>query len=180
LVVLGSPRNAYSIRVSRIPRWLAGELGFEPRQTESESVVLPLHHSPMFSVTYREVLRFLRGAGKSGASVCPSTRLVRALASIGRWASRPGPGGPAAIWPFCAPHRIGSMSVGVGLRRLARRKNAGIVAGAGLAYNHSGARKSRPNLWCQSMDCPAMKRSRYWSAQLADANRACNAERPKS
>src|SRR5258706_11832920 len=26
---------------------LAGELGFEPRQTESESVVLPLHHSPI-------------------------------------------------------------------------------------------------------------------------------------
>ena len=26
---------------------VAGELGFEPRQTESESVVLPLHHSPM-------------------------------------------------------------------------------------------------------------------------------------
>jgi hypothetical protein len=25
---------------------VAGELGFEPRQTESESVVLPLHHSP--------------------------------------------------------------------------------------------------------------------------------------
>src|SRR3954466_6621373 len=25
----------------------AGELGFEPRLTESESVVLPLHHSPM-------------------------------------------------------------------------------------------------------------------------------------
>ncbi len=29
--------------------WLAGELGFEPRQTESESVVLPLHHSPSIS-----------------------------------------------------------------------------------------------------------------------------------
>src|SRR6185437_1390474 len=28
---------------------LAGELGFEPRQTESESVVLPLHHSPKLS-----------------------------------------------------------------------------------------------------------------------------------
>jgi hypothetical protein len=177
LVVLGSPRNAYSIRVSRIPRWLAGELGFEPRQTESESVVLPLHHSPMFSVTYREVLRFLRGAGKSGGSVCPSTRLVRALASIGGW---PPGQGRVSLRPFCAPHRIGSMSVGVGLRRLARRKNAGVVAGAGLAYNHSGTRKSRPNLWCRSMDCPAMKRSRYWSAQLADANRACNAERPKS
>src|SRR5438105_1753365 len=26
---------------------VAGELGFEPRQTESESVVLPLHHSPL-------------------------------------------------------------------------------------------------------------------------------------
>jgi hypothetical protein len=26
--------------------WVAGEPGFEPRQTESESVVLPLHHSP--------------------------------------------------------------------------------------------------------------------------------------
>lgn len=24
-----------------------GELGFEPRLTESESVVLPLHHSPI-------------------------------------------------------------------------------------------------------------------------------------
>ena len=28
---------------------LAGELGFEPRQTESESVVLPLHHSPIIA-----------------------------------------------------------------------------------------------------------------------------------
>ena len=30
---------------------VAGELGFEPRQTESESVVLPLHHSPITSDT---------------------------------------------------------------------------------------------------------------------------------
>ena len=28
---------------------VAGELGFEPRQTESESVVLPLHHSPIIA-----------------------------------------------------------------------------------------------------------------------------------
>ncbi len=34
------------IRLKVISR-LAGELGFEPRQTESESVVLPLHHSPI-------------------------------------------------------------------------------------------------------------------------------------
>jgi hypothetical protein len=31
-------------------RSVAGELGFEPRQTESESVVLPLHHSPRDSL----------------------------------------------------------------------------------------------------------------------------------
>jgi hypothetical protein len=34
-------------RFLRAPEGLAGELGFEPRQTESESVVLPLHHSPI-------------------------------------------------------------------------------------------------------------------------------------
>lgn len=28
---------------------MAAELGFEPRQTESESVVLPLHNSAIFS-----------------------------------------------------------------------------------------------------------------------------------
>ena len=35
----------------RTPTWcpfvLAGDLGFEPRHTESESAVLPLHKSPM-------------------------------------------------------------------------------------------------------------------------------------
>jgi hypothetical protein len=39
--------NLYLIGITCIPGWLAGELGFEPRQTESESVVLPLHHSPI-------------------------------------------------------------------------------------------------------------------------------------
>jgi hypothetical protein len=28
-------------------KWLAGELGFEPRLTESESAVLPLNYSPI-------------------------------------------------------------------------------------------------------------------------------------
>ncbi len=32
----------------RLFRFLAAELGFEPRQTESETVVLPLHNSAMF------------------------------------------------------------------------------------------------------------------------------------
>ena len=31
---------------------LAGELGFEPRLTESESAVLPLNYSPIFSMPY--------------------------------------------------------------------------------------------------------------------------------
>ncbi len=31
----------------------AGELGFEPRQADPESAVLPLHHSPFFSPCYR-------------------------------------------------------------------------------------------------------------------------------
>lgn len=31
---------------------LVGLLGFEPRQTESKSVVLPLHHNPITSPHY--------------------------------------------------------------------------------------------------------------------------------
>ena len=34
---------------------MAAELGFEPRQTESESVVLPLHNSALFSQETRDV-----------------------------------------------------------------------------------------------------------------------------
>ena len=32
---------------------MAAELGFEPRQTESESVVLPLHNSAMFDYSLK-------------------------------------------------------------------------------------------------------------------------------
>ncbi len=39
---------------------LAGELGFEPRQTESESVVLPLHHSPRVLNNIRDLTGILR------------------------------------------------------------------------------------------------------------------------
>ena len=41
---------------------VAGEPGFEPRQTESESVVLPLHHSPIKVLIW---LRFMAGLWKS-------------------------------------------------------------------------------------------------------------------
>ena len=49
---------------SPVEVWLAGELGFEPRQTESESVVLPLHHSPTESPSeFNDLLNFLTSAG---------------------------------------------------------------------------------------------------------------------
>jgi hypothetical protein len=38
---------------------VAGELGFEPRQTESESVVLPLHHSPRYLNNIRDLTGIL-------------------------------------------------------------------------------------------------------------------------
>ena len=33
--------------------FFVGLLGFEPRQTESKSVVLPLHHNPIFKRLFR-------------------------------------------------------------------------------------------------------------------------------
>ena len=42
---------------------MAGEQGFEPRQTESESVVLPLHNSPSdecYYTTYKSVCQHLK------------------------------------------------------------------------------------------------------------------------
>ena len=43
---------------------LAGELGFEPRQTESESVVLPLHHSPKLPSSLKSLRRMPAIAGE--------------------------------------------------------------------------------------------------------------------
>ena len=66
---------------------VAGEPGFEPRQTESESVVLPLHHSPIITQSHQR-LKWMSGQS-AGAGSCKSplspvrrsTRSVRALAS---------------------------------------------------------------------------------------------------
>src|SRR3954454_18381924 len=62
---------------------VAGELGFEPRQTESESVVLPLHHSPTTPEAYAIFLRFIVRIKNSGAGVGSSTSSVPGLASAG-------------------------------------------------------------------------------------------------
>ena len=44
--------------------FVAGELGFEPRQTESESVVLPLHHSPKLPSSLKSLRRMPAIAGE--------------------------------------------------------------------------------------------------------------------
>ena len=43
-----APRDHVLYVVVLLRKTVAGELGFEPRQTELEFVVLPLHHSPKF------------------------------------------------------------------------------------------------------------------------------------
>ena len=64
---------------------LAGELGFEPRQTESESVVLPLHHSPKLLSSLKSLRHVPAIAGKETLldppAERPSTRQGPALAS---------------------------------------------------------------------------------------------------
>jgi hypothetical protein len=67
---------------------MAGELGFEPRQTESESVVLPLHHSPKLPSSLKS-LRWMpaiagEGISSNPVAVGPSSRLGPALASKSR------------------------------------------------------------------------------------------------
>ena len=44
---------------------VAGELGFEPRQTESESVVLPLHHSPRILNRFNDLWPCAKLSGNS-------------------------------------------------------------------------------------------------------------------
>ena len=66
---------------------LAGELGFEPRQTESESVVLPLHHSPPKSLNlqrfFRKFRNRIRKFCKPGELQRPYSRAdVRGLALV--------------------------------------------------------------------------------------------------
>ena len=68
---------------------LAGELGFEPRQTESESVVLPLHHSPTDFRTNSIGCGIVRQLSASASlkksallAMRPSTRKRPELASV--------------------------------------------------------------------------------------------------
>jgi hypothetical protein len=72
--------------------WVAGELGFEPRQTESESVVLPLHHSPRFLNKFRDLIGIIRVLAADEVSPAQmrrrSSRYLPALASGCRCRSR--------------------------------------------------------------------------------------------
>ena len=70
---------------------LAGELGFEPRQTESESVVLPLHHSPMISTTYMAIYTIAVKAKCQSRSRFALMALSPDLVNRNRNAPRPSP-----------------------------------------------------------------------------------------
>ena len=59
---------------------VAGELGFEPRQTESESVVLPLHHSPPNPLILQ---RFSRKFCNRGRKFCKPGELLRPYSRAG-------------------------------------------------------------------------------------------------
>ena len=59
---------------------LAGELGFEPRQTESESVVLPLHHSPPKALIQQ---RFFRKFCNQSQEFCKPGDLQRPYSRAG-------------------------------------------------------------------------------------------------
>src|SRR5665647_3734313 len=111
---------------------LAGELGFEPRQTESESVVLPLHHSPILKqlhILKRNTCSSRDGSGGACASVRPSTRKLPALASAREWGS--------CHWTAGRPpsSRASSSEVDTG----SRQENASNQeAGAPFRFNRNG------------------------------------------
>jgi hypothetical protein len=126
MVRTGPTRNPYSIRLSCKWGVLAGELGFEPRQTESESVVLPLHHSPKFDNNINALTAYiLRGRPRRMRQSVQvwrrSTSSIPGLASAGR-ATVAGP------WP-CSPQtsrlhrRRGNLPI---------RKASGAVVAFGL------------------------------------------------
>src|SRR3954452_18078297 len=66
---------------------LAGELGFEPRQTESESVVLPLHHSPRIAQRLQHVRASMANFSRPD-SVNPGLPGALLLASRRPWQAR--------------------------------------------------------------------------------------------
>ncbi len=104
---------------------LAGELGFEPRQTESESVVLPLHHSPKIvvkSVCYMCYLPDALKGSRSRPNVSPSTVQSRP------WQA----GDDAALLTGRGDHRDNS-GVAVGALAHYRRRNRTGAAWLGLA-----------------------------------------------
>ncbi len=81
----GPQKAAAGANFYRIPS-VAGELGFEPRQTESESVVLPLHHSPILPSRFKH-LRFC-GAGAAGELQIPAEACAVLPAQSRPWQAR--------------------------------------------------------------------------------------------
>jgi hypothetical protein len=128
-------------------RKLAGEPGFEPRQTESESVVLPLHHSPMeLPCKINALFAFMLGkssapppGGKSpGAASRSCSRKLPALQACEmRFPAGPL---PAIRRLYCITFRRPVYSVRLGVRMVWRGRPT------------LRARKKSPTLSC-SMRC---------------------------
>src|SRR3984893_2040422 len=82
---------------------VAGQLGFEPRQTESESVVLPLHHSPRFLNNIRGLIGILSVLASDQANpaqrVAPFYPLCPGLGKRAAIGLLRGGGGEAAAIP---------------------------------------------------------------------------------
>ena len=82
---------------------VAGELGFEPRQTESESVVLPLHHSPIIAQRHQYVRPRLgkcsRREFRESRELAPFYSLPPALGKrAGIALLQGGPANPGHLW----------------------------------------------------------------------------------
>ncbi len=74
----GTPPHRYKLDVAGEPFILAGRLGFEPRQADPESAVLPLHYLPIPSnKTLRAVSKPSRGRVIPPSQTAPRRRYYR-------------------------------------------------------------------------------------------------------
>src|ERR1700743_344116 len=85
-------RAAILVRSGDVGLWalaerLAGELGFEPRQTESESVVLPFPHSPIIRSEINK-LYCLPDEGRAGFAKTLRRAGAVLLGPSGAWQAR--------------------------------------------------------------------------------------------
>src|SRR6266851_1915054 len=102
-----SLNEAQRVYRERTAGHLAGELGFEPRQTESESVVLPLHHSPRVLNNIRDLTGILRVLASDQTRSSAERRAVLLVPSRPWQARGDGLGARVAAKPRQFPGAVG-------------------------------------------------------------------------